>query len=246
MSELLDQLEETAEKALAVRQADPFIEMIERVASNPAVDVAKLEKIIDLQERILRANAESAFNAAFAIMQPKIPAIVERRKTNNGKYAPLEDINVVILPILSEHGFALAHRTEWLDKDTLKVVGILTHRDGHSRTSEFVTGGDESGNKNDIQGLGSAVTYGRRYTTQSLLNITTKDEDDDGRRAGQAAPQAPAGYDDWLADMEATADEGTAKLEAAWKNSKQAFRAHITRTAPDKWAALKTKAAARA
>jgi hypothetical protein len=216
--------------------------MVERLAANPNVDVAKLERLIEMQERILAHHARAAFNGAFSAMQGEIPAIIERQKTNNGTYAPLEDIQAVLRPILMKHGFSLSFRTEWPDAKTVKVIGILTHRDGHQRESEFLSGADTSGNKNAIQGLGSAVTYGRRYTTRDLLNITTRGADDDGHMQPSGKPEAPAGYDDWLIDLTSCADEGDAKLRATWEASKVSYRAYLTKGAPAVWAGLKAKA----
>lgn len=238
----------TAELAVVEEQATgvaSFAVIIEKLAANPSVDVAKLEKIIAMQERILAANAKSAFNAAFAEMQGQIPVVVEKGKTDKGTYAPQEDIVEVVQPILTRHGFSLSFRTEWPDKTTVRVIGILTHRDGHERTSEFLSDADKSGSKNSIQALGSAVTYGRRYTTTDLLNITTRKADDDGRLAGnvgKAEVSAPDGYDGWLTDMEAVADEGIGKLTAAWNKSKAEYRAFIVATNKGAWDRLKAKA----
>src|SRR5262245_22092844 len=153
--------------------------VIERLAVNPDVDVVKLEKIIELQERILRYQAEAEFNAAFSRMQPNIPTIIEKAKTDKGTYAPLEDIIEKVRPVLAAHGFSLGFQTEWPDKQTVKVIGILT-RGTHARRSEFQAGADQSGSKNAIQALASSVSYGKRYTTKDLLCIVTRGEDDDG------------------------------------------------------------------
>jgi hypothetical protein len=56
-------------------------------------------------------------------------------------------------------------------------------------------------------------------------------------------PKAPAGFDDWLADLESVAVEGTAALESAWKKSKPDFRKHLMDTNKGKWEAIKVKAA---
>lgn len=53
----------------------------------------------------------------------------------------------------------------------------------------------------------------------------------------------PEGYEDWQNDLAATADEGTAKLEALWKASKAEYRKHLLATNKDGWETLKTKAA---
>lgn len=225
---------------------DSLVAVIERLAANPQVDVDKLEKIIALQERILRINAETAFNEAFATMQPLIPVILESKDGDNGKwsYAPLEDIVEPVRPILAAHGFSLSHQTEWPDAKTVKVIGILTHRGGHARRSEFQANADQSGSKNAIQALGSSVSYGKRYTTKDLLCIVTRGEDDNGEKAGKAdEPESPDGYDAWFATLEGVAAEGMKQFSEAWNKSPEAFRRHLSTTAPKHLASLKTKAA---
>lgn len=219
-----------------------MLPMIERLAAMPEFDVAKLEKLIEMQERILDRNAESAFNAAFADMQADIPTITEKKKTDKGKYAPREDIVEVVRPILKRFGFSLSFRTEWPEKKLVKVVGILTHREGHARMSEFLSEADQSGSKNAVQALGSTVEYGRRYTTTDLLNIASRGADDDGERA--SAPEPPAGFEEWLMDMETVASEGLTKLQDTWNKSKREYREYTTRHRRDQWDALKRKARA--
>ena len=46
----------------------------------------------------------------------------------------------------------------------------------------------------------------------------------DAEPNGNGTPK-PAGYEDWLADMEAKADEGTAALRHAWKEARPDLRA---------------------
>lgn len=223
--------------------------MFERLARDPNVDVEKLERLIGMRERLQDQAAKSAFNAAFSEMQAEIPEITERGEIKNkegkvqSKYAKNEDIQKVLRPILQQFGFSLSFRTEWPGPKTVKVVGILTHRDGHSRESEFLSDADQSGSKNSVQALGSAISYGRRYTTLDLLNITSRGADDDGQAVSKLSqPEAPDGYDDWLTDMGATADEGLAKLHAAWNKSKREYREYTSKHNAARWAALKTKA----
>lgn len=215
--------------------------MFERLAADPNVPVEKLERLIAMQERIEANNARSAFNAAFAEMQVEIPTVHERGKTDKATYARLEDIIEAVRPILGRHGFALSHRTEWPDTKTVKVIGILMHREGHSRESEFLSAADASGSKNAIQGLGSAVAYGRRYTTKDLLNIATSDEDDDGQRSGVAG--APDGYSVWLEGMEDVSAEGTARLQVEFQKSAKPFKEYATSKDIARWRAIKAKAA---
>ena len=60
------------------------------------------------------------------------------------------------------------------------VTAIITHKDGHREQSTGLYPFDKSGSKNDIQAVGSAISYGKRYQQNALLNITTHGEDDDG------------------------------------------------------------------
>jgi len=227
----------------------PAVLMFERLAANKDVDVAKLERLIAMQEHILAHQARAAFNHAFAAMQAEIPTILEGAAGDGGKwtFAPLEDIQTVLRPILVRHGFGLSFRTEWPDPSTIKVIGLLTHRDGHERTSEFLAAADTSGSKNAIQARGSAVSYGRRYTTKDLLNITTRGADDDGRTAiaptptptPKAATLHPSGYLAWLDALRQTAQRGTAALERAWYDAPTALRRHLRTTNAALWQDLK-------
>ena len=237
---LLDQ----PETAIATPTTTP-VDMFERLARDPSVDVEKLERLIAMQERIMRHNAEGAVNAAFSKMQPELPTVIEGAKTDKGTYAPREDIIDAVRPILGAHGFTLSFRTEWPDKASIRVVGILTHNDGHSRTSEFQSGADTSGSKNAIQALGSAVEYGRRYTTTDLLNIVTrkangKPTDDDGRKSGAVEP---AGFEAWWQDMETVAlEQGLTALQPAFVASREDIKKYAVTYKREEWAALKAKA----
>lgn len=238
--------EAAPERALA-KVDGPMLPMIERLAALPDFDVAKLEKLLDMQERILDRHAEAAFNGAFAEMQAQIPTIAERGRTNMGRYARLEDIIEVVRPILKAFGFSLSFSTQWPEKGTVRIVGILTHTQGHARQSEFLTTADTSGAKNAVQALGSAVSYGRRYTTMDLLSIVSRELDDDGRGTTKPAVPVPEGYVSWALDLESTAGEKDAKkLRETWNKSKPEFRDYTLNQKRDWWEALKTKALGKA
>lgn len=244
---LLD--EPQSDTALEAQPTGGGVAMFERLARDPSVDVEKLERLIAMQERILDRNATGAFNAAFSDMQSEIPEISERGQIKNkdgntqSKYATNEDIQKVLRPILQKFGFSLSFRTEWPDKKTIKVIGILTHREGHARESEFLSDADTSGNKNSVQALGSAISYGRRYTTLDLLNITSRGQDDDGAKADDhKKPEPPDGYEGWAIDMSAKADEGWPALSKTWKASKPEYRDYATKYDSAAWKALRAKA----
>lgn len=238
----------------AAAPGESLVLMFERLAKDPAVDVEKLERLIAMQERILAHNAKSAFDAAFAAMQPAIPSIDEKGRivvdgTTRSTYAKNEDIQDTIRPILARHGFALSFETRWPEKGGIEIVGTLAHVEGYSRSSTFRALADKTGSKNDIQALGSSTSYGRRYTTIDLLNISTREPhrgaDDDGQ--GSEAPPAPEGYEAWMSALEAVASEGWPELSKAWgakTPNAEGFRKHAQRYDAARWQTCRQKAQA--
>lgn len=55
-----------------------LMQVISRAASDPAVDVDKLERLLGMYERIKAQGARAAYTAALATMQPLLPVINER------------------------------------------------------------------------------------------------------------------------------------------------------------------------
>lgn len=127
-------------------------------------------------------RARRSYHAAFAQMQPSLPAVERKGKSHNGKYARFEDIIGAIMPTLAEHGFGLSFRTAEAASKVI-VTCYLSHKDGHSESTEYAFPYDGSGNKTAIQAIASAISYGKRYTMNALLGIATRDEDDDGNAA---------------------------------------------------------------
>lgn len=216
--------DDKSEALVPESQDSAILVMFERLATNPQVNPESLKALLDVRERMLDREAEGAFNAAFIAMRPKLPTIVERKQGDKWKYAPREDIVEIVTPILHEFHFSLSHETDWTpDGSQAIVVALLTHVQGHTRRSKFMSPADNSGSKNAVQGRGSAIEYGKRYTTEDVLGLVTRDMDTNG-----ALPkQAPPGFDEWALDLELVADEGTKALRDAWQKSKPEFREHL-------------------
>lgn len=242
----------TGEREIVTVQPHAEVSMFERLARDPNVDVDKLERLMAMQERIMAINREAAFEAAFSKMQPEIPVIdehgrIEVKGTVRSTYAPLEDIHDVIKPILARHGFSIRHKTEWpADKpNIIRIVGILGHEQGHKEFTTFEAPMDRSDYRTDIQSQGSTVSYGRRYTTLDLLNISTRKSDNDGQRRQQQKPEEaepPAGFDEWWSDMHAAADNGFRVLDDAWTKSKGEYKSFVMRHRREQYNDLKKKA----
>lgn len=167
------------------------------MASNPDFDVEKLEKLMDLQEREMARLALVAFNQAFAEMQSQIPTVAKSKKGGDSNYATLEDVVEITRPILNEYGFStyfdtktdISNNREVKDKygnvnviydGNVIVEAILLHKMGHQIKTSLIVPFDFSGSKkmNTAQAMGSAVSYGKRYSLCALLNIATRDDND--------------------------------------------------------------------
>ncbi len=168
--------------------------IIASAAKDQMVDVAKMTALLDMQERIMNKQAEIDFSAAMGRLSGKLASVniaktrgvsYKDKATGNKeeafKYASYEDIDRAIRPLLAEEGFSMSFTSEPRQGDGggAVIVGTLSHRGGHSRKASLPLPLDNSGGKTNIQGMGSTISYGKRYTLGMLLNIVTC-EDDDG------------------------------------------------------------------
>ena len=158
---------------------DPMLSMIERVALDSNADVLKLEKMIELQERVMANQAKQQFDQAMLNFQIKKPVIEKNAVANKTKYAKLPNIQAAIDPVLREFGLFTRWSTTATQSGKTRVTCIVTHIGGHSETSSMDVSPDKSGSKNEIQADGSAITYAQRYTLCSLLGLVLS-EDVDG------------------------------------------------------------------
>lgn len=160
-------------------ESTAIIQVIERAALNPDVDIDKMERLLQMQERVMDRQAMMAYSAAMAAMQTELPSIEERGQTNNGCYATLEDIVDTVRPIMQKYGFAVSFRIQTQERG-IQITGVLMHKDGHREETSMLLPADMSGNKNAVQAFGSSTSYGKRYVLSALLNITTRGQDDNG------------------------------------------------------------------
>lgn len=168
------------------------------------LDLDKLERLMELQERWQKQQAKEAFFAALAKFQSTVPRIPRRKQGHNYKYAPLEDIDETIRPAMLE--CQLTKRWEIGDEkvdgqDIIRVTCFITHVAGHSETTTLSGLPDTSGSKNAIQSRGSTVAYLQRYTLIGALGLSTADEDIDARIGTNGAEKISTDQALYLADQ---------------------------------------------
>ncbi len=189
MAKELVEKDETVQqsRALVAPTTANFLEIISRAAADPNTDVAKMNGLLDIQERMMNKQAEINFNADFHQLQMELPRITKDSKIiHKGKliatYAKYETIDEVIRPLLVKHNFSLRYNTEPTGNKII-VTGTLSHRDGHSITDKIPLDIEGGGAKNSVQGVGSTIAYGKRYLVGMMLNLVFEGEDDDGQKA---------------------------------------------------------------
>lgn len=173
------------------------LQIIAEAAANPAVNPENMRALLDMQKEIVAEERRMAFDAAFIALQAELPVVNKdgrieiREKDGQGgrtgriqqatPYATFEAIMDVIQPLLTKHGFGLSFETEPV-ADRLLVRGRLKGH-GHESATAFPLPAETSGSKNNVQGWGSSMSYGKRYCTIALLNIRSRaiqDRDTDG------------------------------------------------------------------
>lgn len=170
------------------------ISVIERLASSPDLDPMKMEKILEMQERLFAKRGEISFNEAMARLQPILPTIEHDAKivhkdkvgkeTLISTYARYETIDAKIRKLYTAEGFSVSFNSRKNPNGTTTYSALLSHKDGHSRSAEVDLPADTGGAKNAVQAVASTVSYAKRYLLCMLFNIVTSGTDDDGNSAG--------------------------------------------------------------
>lgn len=135
-----------------------------------------------------KSESIAALSAALAKAQAEIE---NASKTANNphfksKYADLAEVLNTVRPVMSRHGIAIVQMPSF-ESGLASVETLMTHSSG-----EWISNICSAPvSKQDAQGVGSAVTYLRRYSLASFAGIAQED-DDANAAVGQRQTPAPA------------------------------------------------------
>lgn len=90
-------------------------------------------------------------------------------------YATLSNIQDAIKDPLIESGLTVCQ----FPTDNHGLTTLILHESGEYLLSNYIM----APVKNDPQGIGSCITYQKRYALVAALNLNVMDEDDDGNKA---------------------------------------------------------------
>lgn len=103
------------------------------------------------------------------------------------RYATLDAIMEQVRPVLAAHGLAVVQSMTQPETVDGRVVGVAIETRILHTSGEWIAGVVTLPvDKATAQGVGSAMSYGRRYGLSALLGLTADDDD------GNAASQRPA------------------------------------------------------
>jgi hypothetical protein len=195
-----EQGERPVERLLPAPPSDSpstVLALIERVALDPGADVEKLGRMVAMYERLKAKEAELAYNAAKGRILKKLAGIkivknrsvlyeIEKGKPQKGtyegfRYAPLEEIDKHLRPLLAEEDMDLSYSDEPREGGDLVIRGRLKHLPGgHYEDSFMPAPPDTTGGKSNVQAVGSTNSFLRRYVACNIFNIVVVGDDDDG------------------------------------------------------------------
>lgn len=143
-------------------------------------------------------------SAALAKAQAKMGRALKdsQNPAFKSKYADLASVMDACLPALNEAGIAVI-QPFYQDEFGRYVKTILVHESGETFECAvpLIVG------KNDMQGLGSAITYARRYGLMSMAGIAPEDDDGNAAVASAARAITAAQYQELRMMIEDTASD---------------------------------------
>jgi hypothetical protein len=182
------------------------MQLIQAAVTQSDIDPDRLEKLMALQERWEKNEAQKAYNIAMKACQEEMPTVVSDsvNKHTKSKYPKLETVTRIIKPTYTKHGFSLSFGSrESPLPNHLLITCDCMHDKGHTRQYELncpydTAGAQGTANKTPIQGMGSSASYGRRYLKLMIFDVSVVDEDNDGQDAACITEQQLVTLNEWI------------------------------------------------
>lgn len=137
-----------------------------------------------------KSESIAAISAAIAKAQNEVENASKNAKNPHfkSKYADLAELLNTVRPVFSGHGLAIVQMPSFVD-GVASVETLISHSSGEWISS--ICSAPVS--KQDAQGVGSAITYLRRYSLAAMCGIAQEDDDANSGAVGHApqAQQAP-------------------------------------------------------
>lgn len=175
----------------ALSDSAAMMQMIGQAATDPAVDMDKMERLWGMKKEMDANDAEKAFNVAMSKAQSKTTRVAAdcNNGQTNSKYASYAALDKALRPIYTKEGFSLSFDTgDVVIENSVRVLCYVSHKSGHTRmyhadidaSGKGAKGGDVM---TKTHAAGSAMSYGMRYLLKMIFNVAIGEDDDDGNAA---------------------------------------------------------------
>lgn len=111
---------------------------------------------------------------ALVAAQAEMPPVDKTGRGNYGTYATLDHLIALTRPVLNKHGLSIMQLPTVSDLGQPCLRTIIRHESGEAVSADaplFLP-------KQDMQALGSAITYARRYGWASACGVASEHDDD--------------------------------------------------------------------
>jgi len=153
--------------------------------------------------------------AALSIAQGQIEDAAKTRKNTffNSSYADLSSVRAAVRQPLANNGLSIS---QWdsVVPGGVEVLTILGHKSG-----QWMSGTLFMPVKHEPHPIGSGISYARRYSIMSIMNLAA--EDDDGNAAQTAKPEAVPDSNavrEMALRAKKEAEKGEEALTAFWRS----------------------------
>ena len=137
--------------------------------------------------KVYKSNEISELAKALATAQGELENASKNSSNPHfkSKYADLAEVLNTVRPVFASHGLSITQHPDYVD-GIVEVETMLLHSSGQYMVSSVKV----PTQKMDAQGVGSAITYARRYALSAIAGIAQ--EDDDAESAvGRTKPSRP-------------------------------------------------------
>ena len=143
---------------------------------------------MDVTTTVRRSDSLAALSGALASAQGEMtnPTKDSVNPHFKSKYADLATVRDAVIPALSKYGLAVL-QLPCEAGSAPALTTLLLHKSGEWIETTLALRAQQ----NTPQGVGSALTYCRRYALQSIAGVAA-DEDDDGNASAPPKQQRPA------------------------------------------------------
>lgn len=199
-TQIVHQDHRSAALGLAPAPEQSIMTVMERLASNPQLDAEKIEKLFNIfitgQRSMRQLEDEARFADAMADFKKNPPQILKERVAKmkgiakgSGKeyemqysFADLEAYCDACMPAMAERGITWSFTHE--EKAGRLHVRCILRYGLYERPSEPMSGApDNTGAKNDLQQVGSTLSYLERYTFCAATGMVAALPDTDGKQS---------------------------------------------------------------